>query len=144
MRAALELAASPGVPVNVEELAGRQGISVGFLENIIGDLRRSGLVMSRRGRHGGYLLARPPSEVTIADVMRAEIGNLADIHGQRPEDAEYPGAALHLTEVWVAARAAYREVLESVTLADVLSGEYGEEVANLIADPRAWESYRRS
>ena len=68
-----------------------RGISVGFLENIIGDLRRSGLVMSRRGRHGGYLLARPPSEVTIADVMRAEIGNLADIHGQRPEDAEYPG-----------------------------------------------------
>jgi Rrf2 family protein len=140
VRAALEIASSESEFLTAEALADRQGISVSFLENIIGDLRRAGLVASRRGRGGGHRLARPSDTITIADVMRAEIGNLADIHGKRPESAEYPGAATHLPDVWVAARSAYRQILESVTLADVLCGEFPEVVATLLADPRSWES----
>lgn len=142
VRAALEIAAAGPVPVTAEELATRQGISRSFLENIIGDLRRAGIVVSRRGRNGGHLLGRPADEVTIADVMRAELGNLADVHGQRPEDAVYEGPAEHLTDVWVAARAAYRGVLEAVTLADVISGDFPPAVRDLLADPASWESYR--
>lgn len=143
VRAALEIAAGAGAPVKAEDLAQRQGISVSFLENIIGDLRRAGIVMSRRGRNGGHVLARPADTITVADVMRAETGNLADIHGQRPEDVQYSGAAEHLTDVWVSARAAYREVLESVTLADVISGEFGQPVRRLLDDPKSWRSVRR-
>lgn len=143
VRASLELAASYGRPVTSDALASRQGIPASFLENIIGDLRRAGVVLTRRGRGGGLILARPPEEITVADVIRAETGNLADIHGQRPEDAEYLGAAEHLTDVWVAARTAYRRVLEGVTLADVLKGNFGPEVVALLADPHAWESISR-
>lgn len=143
VRAVLEIAAAEGAPVTAEELARRQGISVSFLENIIGDLRRAGLVSSRRGRGGGHQLARPPQDITVADIMRAEMGNLADIHGQRPEDVEYAGAAAHLTDVWCAARAAYRRVLESVTVADVVSGEFAHPIADLIADPDSWKSQTR-
>lgn len=140
VRAALEIAAHTDGPLTAEELASRQGISVSFLENIVGDLRRAGLVTSRRGRNGGHSLARPADQITIGDVMRAEIGNLADIHGERPENMAYPGAAEHLTDVWVAARAAYRKILDAATLADVLSGSFTGEVADLVADPRSWES----
>ncbi len=123
-------------------MAGRQDISVSFLENIVGDLRRAGIVVSRRGRNGGYLLARSPEEITIAEVMRAETGNLADIHGQRPEDVHYVGAAEHLTDVWVAARAGYRRVLEATTLADVMAGTFRPAVRELLDDPESWVSVR--
>lgn len=142
VRAALEVAAASPQSVTAEELANRQGISRSFLENIIGDLRRAGIIVSRRGRNGGHVLGRPAHEITIAEVMRAELGNLADVHGQRPEDARYLGPAEHLTDVWVAARAAYRGVLESVTLADVMAGEFPEGVRALLDDPASWESYR--
>ena len=65
----------------------------------------------------------PPSEISIARVMRVEQGFLAEVHGQRPEDVEYPGPATALASVWVAAREAYRRVLEEVTLADVVAGK---------------------
>lgn len=143
VRAVLEIATAGDVPVKADELAQRQGISAGFLENILGDLRRAGIINSRRGRNGGHVLAAPADEITIADIIRAETGNLADVHGQRPEDLEYDGAATELTKVWVAARAAYREVLESVTVADVLAGSWSPRVTHLLNDPSSWISYNR-
>lgn len=137
----LVLAAGDGTPTPIHAIAAAQDIPAGFLENIVGDLRRAGLVVAKRGRAGGLVLSRPADEITIADLIRAETGNLADIHGLRPEEATYSGAATHLTDVWVAARAAYRSVLESVTLADVVAGELPPEVVLLAADPRAWASH---
>ena len=142
VRAVLEIAAREGHPVAAVDLAENQGISASFLENILGDLRRAGILRSRRGRGGGQMLARPSNEITVADVIRAETGNLADIRGQRPEDVQYTGAATHLSEVWVAARAAYRQVLESVTIADVLAGDFPKEVRLLLEQPESWVSYR--
>lgn len=141
VRAMLELAAGDGTPIPIHTIAAAQDIPPGFLENIVGDLRRAGLVVAKRGRAGGLVLSRPAAEITIADLIRAETGNLADIHGLRPEEATYEGAAAHLTDVWVAARAAYRSVLEAVTLADVVAGQLPPDVVQLAADPRAWASY---
>lgn len=141
VRAMLEIAAAEGSPVKAEVLASSQSISVSFLENIIGDLKRAGLIISRRGRRGGHQLARPASEITVADVIRAEVGNLADIHGHRPEEVHYQGAATNLTEVWVAARAAYRHVLEAVSLADVLNRDFCPDVQQLLGDPDTWQSH---
>ncbi len=137
----LVLAAGDGSPMPIHAIAAAQDIPAGFLENIVGDLRRAGLVVAKRGRSGGLVLSRPADQITIADLIRAETGNLADIHGLRPEEATYGGAAEHLTDVWVAARAAYRSVLESVTLADVVAGDLPASVVQIASDPRAWASY---
>jgi Rrf2 family protein len=141
VRAAAELAAAPGKAHKAEELATSQGISVSFLETILGDLRRAGLVLSQRGREGGHRLARDASQISVADVVRAESGNLFDIYGHRPEDMAYSGAATNLTDVWVAARSAYREVLESVTLADLVAGTFSVDVVELIERPESWHSH---
>ena len=122
VRAAAEMAADPGGPVKGEALAERQQIPPKFLENILADLRRAGLVRSQRGADGGYWLARPADEVTVADIIRAVEGPLADVHGTPPETVEYGGAAVHLQAVWVATRSALRAVLEEVTVADVVAG----------------------
>ncbi len=138
-RALLALAvAPPGVPVKAEALAEAQGLPVKFVENILVDLRRSGLVTSQRGAEGGYRLAQPATAVTIADVFRALEGPLADVRGLRPEDAQYEPPAERLRDVWVAVRAALRTVLESVTLADVAAGRLPDAVTALLADPDAW------
>ncbi|NQU36239.1 MAG: Rrf2 family transcriptional regulator [Actinobacteria bacterium] len=141
IRAAAEMAAAPGQSLKAETLAKTQGISVSFLETILGDLRRAGLVTSQRGRDGGHQLALDPAEITVADVVRAETGNLFDIYGHRPEDMEYTGAATNLTEVWVAARSAYRKVMEDVTLADLVSGAFTSDVVDLIELPESWNSH---
>jgi Rrf2 family protein len=141
VRAALELAAVAPAPMRSDELASAQDVSPSFLVNIMSELRRAGIVRSERGAGGGYRLARPPEEITIADVMRAVQGNLADVHGVHPEELVYPGAAASLRDVWVAARASYRRVLERVSLADVVSGELPEGVADLLADDRAWHAW---
>ncbi|MGI8633072.1 MAG: RrF2 family transcriptional regulator [Solirubrobacterales bacterium] len=142
VRATLVLADAWGEgPVKAGTIAHSQRIPIRFLENILMDLRRAGLVRSRRGADGGYELARAPGEITIADVMRVEQGNLADIHGDRPEDVDYDEAAEHLRDVWVAARSAYRAVLEQVTLADVVGGELPRQVAALADDADAWRSW---
>src|SRR5580765_6714785 len=125
VRAAAELAAAEGrgVPVKGEELARRQSIPKNFLENILTELRRAGIVRTRRGAEGGYQLARPAAEITVADVLRAVEGPLAAVQGSRPETLSYEGAASHLPEVWVALRASLRSVLEHVTLAEIASGK---------------------
>jgi Rrf2 family protein len=141
VRAAVELAAVAPESLTSDRIAQAQGIPARFLQAILGDLQHARLVTSQRGREGGYRLALPASEVSIARVMRIEQGFLAEVHGQRPEDVEYPGAAAPLAHVWVAAREAYRRVLENVTLADVVSGEMPPQVAEMIELESAWRSF---
>ncbi|HEY8408760.1 MAG TPA: Rrf2 family transcriptional regulator [Gaiellaceae bacterium] len=137
VRAAVELAAVGGL-VNAEQIAQAQGIPLNFLENILRDLRRAGIVESRRGQAGGYALARPAEQISVADVIRAVEGPLANVRGQAPETLAYPGAAEKLRDVWVALRANIRAVLEGVTLADVARGELPARVEELTRDADAW------
>jgi Rrf2 family protein len=138
-RALAELASRPEQLVTSEELAELQGIPVKFLEGILTQLRRAGLIVSKRGAEGGYRLARPAEQVAVADVFRALDGPIAAVRGMAPEDMAYPGAAEHLREVWVATRAALRTVLEQVTLADLISGDLPQATQDLLAEPGAWE-----
>jgi Rrf2 family protein len=139
IRAALELAAAPDEkPVKGERIATAQAIPLRFLENILMQLRHAGLVDSRRGAEGGYRLARPAAEVTLADVIRAIDGPLAGVSGARPETLGFEGVAEPMRDVWIAVRASLRAVLEQVTLADVVSGELPANVRTLVADEDAW------
>lgn len=121
-----------------EAIALAQEIPLRFLEGILAELRRSGIVGSQRGAEGGYWLARPGHEVSVADVIRAVEGPLADVHGTSPEQVEYLGPAEPLQSVWVATRVALREVLETTTLADIASGELPPAVAELASAPDGW------
>ena len=141
VRAALELAAAAPDALTSERIASAQGIPPRFLQAILGDLQHARLVISQRGREGGYRLALPPEEISIARVMRVEQGFLADIHGQRPEDVQNPGAAANLSTVWVAARAAYRRVMEELSLADVVAGKFPPHIEELIQIENAWRSF---
>ena len=140
LRAAVELAAAQdsGAPVKGERLATSQSIPLRFLENILLQLRHAGLVDSRRGAEGGYRLARPAAEISLADVIRAIDGPLAGVSGARPETLEFTGPSAALRDVWIAVRAALRGVLETTSLADVASGELPESVRALVAEPDAW------
>jgi Rrf2 family protein len=142
MRALLEIARETDNAerelIKGDQLAKAQQIPARFLEGILRQLRQAGIVASQRGAEGGYRLARSPAEITVADVVRALDGPLADVRGDRPENAEYNGAAEHLKDVWVATRAALRGVLEHVTLADIASGNLPSSVTSRTADPSAW------
>ncbi len=138
LRAAAELAAAGGGPVKREAMSSAQNIPPKFLENILSDLRQARLLRSQRGADGGYWLARPADEITIADVMRAVDGPLVGIRGERPEDVEYGGAAESLQTVWIALRANLRAVVERTTIADLASGKLPTEVKRLARDPEAW------
>jgi Rrf2 family protein len=137
VRAAVELAAA-GDMLTAEQVAKAQGIPANFLENILRDLRRGGIVESRRGQQGGYVLARPAGEISLADVIRAVEGPLANVRGNPPEDLAYDGSAAKLRDVWVALRASVRSVLEGVTLADLARGELPAHVEALTQDADAW------
>lgn len=139
VRAAVELAAVEDErPVKAERIATAQGIPLNFLENIMGELRHAGIVRSQRGADGGFRLAKPASEITVADVIRAVEGPLASVRGGPPEEATYEGAATALPRVWIAVRANLRAVVEEVTLADVAHGTIPTEVNRLADDPEAW------
>jgi Rrf2 family protein len=142
MRALLEIASvteSGGTElIKGDQLAASQQIPGRFLEGILRQLRQAGIVASQRGADGGYRLAKAPEAISVADVVRALDGPLADVRGDRPENAEYEGAAEHLQEVWVATRAALRGVLDHVTLADIASGELPQNVTRYTAKPEAW------
>ena len=140
VRAAVHLASVSEGPTTAESIAAAQGISPKFLESILGTLRSSGLVRSQRGAHGGYWLSRPADSITVADVLRAVDGPLASVRGQRPEDVHYAGTAERLPQVWIAARAAVREVLEVVTLADVATGALPDVVVDRTTREGAWRS----
>jgi Rrf2 family protein len=141
VRACIELAAAAEGPVKGERIAQAQEIPLKFLENILGELRNAGLVRSQRGVEGGYWLALPAEEITIADVIRAVEGPIANVRGERPESVEYAGSAARLREIWIAVRANLRAVLEHVTLADLARGELPDQVSELTADPDAWSRH---
>jgi len=138
IRAAVELAAAGEGPLKGDRIAQAQEIPPNFLENILVDLRNAGLVASRRGAEGGYWLARPADEVSLADVIRAVDGPLANVRGVRSEQVAYQGTAEPLRDVWIAVRASLREILEHVTLADLARGELPDRVRELAANPDAW------
>jgi Rrf2 family protein len=143
LRALTELAVAweedPRQMLKGDWLAGRQDIPVRFLEGILGQLRRAGIVVSQRGADGGYRLAQSPADISVADVIRVLDGPLGAVRSEAPEDASYTGPAEHLRTVWVATRAAMREVLENTSVADVVAGHFTKDVEALIAVPGAWD-----
>jgi Rrf2 family protein len=143
VRAAIELAANGNErPTKGDAVAQAQGIPLKFLENILADMRHAGLVTSRRGAEGGYWLARPAEEITVADIIRAVEGPLASVRGGRPEDVDYAGSAEPLQRVWISVRASLRSVVENVTLADLASGKLPKDIEALAKDPEAWVTRR--
>ena len=140
LRAVAELAAGAGAGrlITADRLATAQQIPPKFLESILLQLRRGGIVTAQRGPEGGYRLARAAAEISLAEVIRVIDGPLANVRGQRPEDLGYHGAAAALQDVWIALRANEREILEMVTMEDVVSRELPERIRDLVADPRAW------
>jgi Rrf2 family protein len=139
LRAAVELAVATGEPVKRERLAEAQGIPAQFLEQILLDLKRADLVRARRGPEGGFWLARPAGEITVADVIRAVDGPIAHVQGTRPDRVEYSGSAEPLRDVWLAVRGNLREVLEAVTLAHLAQGKVPKQVAAIARRPQALE-----
>ena len=133
-----EAAKDPERPVTAEQLAQAQGIPPKFLESILLQLRRGGIVNAQRGPDGGYWLARPAEAISLAEVIRVIDGPLANVRGHRPEDLGYQGAAKSLQDVWIALRASEREILELVTVADVAAADLPERIRSLAADPTAW------
>ncbi|MER6674803.1 RrF2 family transcriptional regulator [Streptomyces sp. NPDC000983] len=141
VRAALELAVRHNDgPVKAEAIASVQDIPHKFLEGILGDLRRAGLVESRRGGNGGYRLAREASQISVADVIRAVDGPIVSVRGVRPTGLSYAGSAEPLLPLWIALRANVRRILEGVTIADVAADALPESVVSLAAEPAAWEN----
>ena len=141
VRAAVELASvQGGGPVTAEALATSQAIPRKFLEAILSDMRRAGLVVSVRGSAGGYRLGPAAADVTVADVIRAVEGPLVSVRDARPPDLAYTGSAAPLLELWIALRASVRSVLDTVTLADLAAGALPEEVRRLAGPAEAWQN----
>ena len=138
VRALVELAGNAEQPAKAEAVAAAQSIPGKVLEVVLGELRRGGLVQSRRGPDGGYWLARPAATISIADVVRTIDGPLASVRGERPEDVTYAGSAAPLRDVWVAVRVNMRAVLERVSIEDVATNRLPEFVEQLTTDPEAW------
>ncbi len=138
VRALLEISSHETDRVTRDDLAVAQDIPPRYLEAVLLELRRSGLLIGYRGSAGGYSLGKSPSAITIADVVRAVDGPLALVQGQRPEDVTYSGSSANLHEVWIGLRAAVRAVLEQVTIADLVSGELPPSVRSLVDNPDAW------
>jgi Rrf2 family protein len=142
LRALIELAArTDGRPVSAEEIGGLQEIPHGFLQGILADLRRAGVVMSQRGQSGGWRLARPAADVSVADVIRAVDGPLVSVYGLRPEAVTYNDNAACLQHVWIAARHALRDVFERVTIADLAAGDLPRVVTSRTSDDEAWQPH---
>jgi Rrf2 family protein len=141
VRAVVELAdSSQESPRKVDDVAKAQAIPLSFLENILTQLRSSGIVRSQRGPDGGYWLAKPPEELNLAQIIRAVEGPLVGVRGQRPEELEYIGSSESLKQVWIALRANLRKVLEHVTVADVAAGKLPKQVLSLTREEEAWQT----
>ena len=141
VRAVVELAQSgPDSPRKVDDIAKAQAIPPSFLENILTQLRSTGIVRSQRGPEGGYWLALPADQVNLAQIIRAVEGPLVGVRGQRPEEIEYGGSAESLQQVWIALRSNLRKVLENVTVADVAAGKLPKDVLALTKGDDAWET----
>ncbi len=142
LRALIELAGrGDGSPVSAEELGVRQEIPHGFLQAILADLRRAGIVMSQRGQSGGWRMARAADSVTVADVIRAVDGPLVSVYGLRPEAVSYNESAEVLQHVWIAARSALREVFEQVTIQGLADHKLPRQVSSRTKDEDAWQPH---
>ncbi|HEY6933577.1 MAG TPA: Rrf2 family transcriptional regulator [Marmoricola sp.] len=142
LRALIEMASrDDGRPVSAEEIGRLQEIPHGFLQAILADLRRAGVVASQRGQSGGWRMAQAPADVTVADVIRAVDGPLVSVYGLRPEAVSYNASADALQHVWIAARSSLREVLERVTIESLVDKELPEEVAARTSDEDAWRPH---
>jgi len=134
VRAAAELAAAPdGQLIKGEDIARAQEIPLEFLENILRAMRISGVVVTQRGHDGGYALARPAGEITVAEVLDAVEPPLAGVQRTPLEDLAYPGAAAALVDVWIAMRESMRAVLGAVTLADLAAGDLPASLLEIVA-----------
>lgn len=140
MRALVVMATEPETRMTCDHLASAQTIPPRFLEGILTGLRRAGIVASHRGVDGGYVLARPADTVSVADVIRALDGPLAEVRGLRPEQSHYIGPVEPLQDVWIAARASLRSVLDHVTVADIATGKLPRLVTKLTNTPDSWTS----
>lgn len=138
IRALLSLARHEPRLVKVDVVVREQGLPRKFVEAILGELRRAGIVRSQRGVEGGYGLARPADEITLGAVIRAVDGPLAEVRGLRPHETTYEGVAQHLPQLWIAVRSALRSVLDDTTLGQLLRGEFPEHVQRLVDEPDAW------
>jgi Rrf2 family protein len=142
LRALIEMAGrTDGMPVSAEELGRLQGIPHGFLQAILADLRRAGVVVSQRGQSGGWRLNREPEGISVADVIRAVDGPLVSVYGLRPEAVSYNDSAAVLQHVWIAARRALRDVFEEVSLRDMADGILPQAVTSRTADEDAWQPH---
>ena len=142
LRALIEMAGrSDGLPVSAEELGRQQDIPHGFLQAILADLRRSGVVVSQRGQSGGWRLARPAGEVSVADVIRAVDGPLVSVYGLRPESVRYNDSAEVLQHVWIAARSSLRDVFEHVSIQQLADSQLPSAVTSRTADEDAWQPH---
>ena len=143
VRAMLELADATdpaSAPVSVDVLAQGQELPRKFLEAILADLRRAGLVVSTKGARGGYQRSRPASRSAVGAVFRAVDGPLAEVRGRRPHQTSYEGVAQHLPVLWVAVRSSLRQVLDDTSLEQLRSGELPQHVRDLAQEPDAWLS----
>jgi Rrf2 family protein len=126
-----------------EAIASRQDIPIQYLESVLLALKHAGIVQSLRGASGGFRLARPPEDISLADVIRGVDGPMADVRGDRPEAVEYRGPAARLQDIWVALRASLREILEGTSLQDLVDGTLSPEIERLLKLPDAWVSLNR-
>jgi Rrf2 family protein len=142
LRALIEMASRvDGRAVSAEELGRLQEIPHGFLQAILADLRRAGIVLSQRGQSGGWRMARPADGVSVADVIRAVDGPLVSVYGLRPEAVTYNETAEVLQRVWIAARHSLRDVFETVTIADLANRTLPESVQARTVDEDAWQPH---
>ena len=138
LRAAAELAASGGIFLKIEQVSRAQSVLEKFLADTLLELKRAGIVRSQRGYKGGYVLAQPPSQISLAKIVYAVDGSLlVNAQGEGPESVKYAGATQQLREVWSALRVSIDMVLETVTLADLARGELPKDVRKLVPNPRA-------
>jgi Rrf2 family protein len=139
VRAATGLALVHPGTLTAEAIAERRGLPLAFTKQILARMRRAGIVAAQRGGDGGYRLGRPPEDLSVADVVRAVEGPLADVRGEPPEDLDYPGEDGEvLRALWIATRAGLRSVLEHVSLADLAKGALPPRIDTLTEQPGAW------
>ena len=139
LRAVVHIATAGGETVTKRELADSQDIPARFLENILVQLVRTGILKVTRGSFGGYSLGQPAGAISVADVVRAIDGPLAGVRGQPPEQVEYPDSTRQIQAVWVALRASMRSVLEQTSIETLASGDLSTVAIDLLGSPGAWE-----
>jgi len=123
--------------ISAEDISEKREIPEKFLEGILTLLRKAGLVNSYRGPSGGFELAKNPEDIAVADIIRIVDGPLAAVRGFAPEDIAYSGAVKHVSDVWIATRAALRNVLENISIADIVAGEFDPTIVKMISDKDA-------